>query len=282
MNRLAALLDGQRLATQPVAAMDSEERNPTTRFSDRVANYIRFRPGYPEEVIHTLQSRCGLTKESRVADVGSGTGISTKLFLDHGNRVFAIEPNREMREAAEQWLGGDPDFTSLSGTAEATGLPAAAVDFVVAGQAFHWFDQLRAKAEFMRILRPGGWVVLVWNDRKTGTTPFLRDYESFLLRHSTDYRLVNHTNINEEILGEFYAPGSFQLLGFKNFQEFDFEGLKGRCLSSSYIPNEGHPGYETMLSELRDLFDAREEAGSVRFEYQTKIYFGRLGGQPGA
>ena len=255
--------------------MNSADRNSTTRFSDRVGNYIKYRPTYPAEVIAALETNCGLTPESVIADVGSGTGISTKLFLDHGNRVFAIEPNREMREAGEKLLGNDVNFTSLPGTAEATGLPSASVDFVVAGQAFHWFDQERAKAEFRRILRPGGWVVLIWNERETDSTDFLRDYQAFLHKHSTDYASVDHTNINEETLRGFYLPEPLQLLTFRNSQEFDFEGLKGRCLSSSYIPNEGQPGYEAMISELKELFDSRQDAGFVRFKYQTNVYFGR-------
>lgn len=257
--------------------MDPADRAPTTRFSDRVENYIKYRPSYPAEVITALETHCGLTGESVIADVGSGTGISTKLFLDHGNRVFAIEPNREMREAAEKLLGENPDFMSAGTLAEDTGLPDAWVDFIVAGQAFHWFDQARAKKEFRRILRPGGWVVLIWNERETDTTPFLREYEAFLYKHATDYGLVNHMNINEDVLREFYAPASFQLLSFTNSQTFDFEGLKGRCLSSSYIPNKETPGHEAMVSELEKLFEAWQETGFVRFEYRTNIFFGQLG-----
>ncbi|MES2660774.1 MAG: class I SAM-dependent methyltransferase [Verrucomicrobiota bacterium] len=270
------MLDPSSQTPQIQSEMDPAARNPTTRFSDRVENYVKYRPSYPAEVIAALEENCGLNEESVIADVGSGTGISTKLFLDHGNRVFAIEPNREMREAAEKLLGDDPNFTSMPNSAEDTGLPDAWVDFIVAGQAFHWFDQIRTKKEFRRILRPGGWVVLVWNERETDTTPFLREYETFLHKHATDYGLVNHMNINEDALREFYAPASFRLLSFTNSQTFDLEGLKGRCLSSSYIPNKDAPGHAAMVSELEELFGAWQEEGFVRFGYRTNIFFGQL------
>ena len=257
--------------------MDAAGQDPTTRFSDRVENYVRYRPTYPPEVIGCLKEICSLTDKSVIADVGSGTGILTKLFLENGNHVFAIEPNREMREAAEKLLAEEENFTSVAGTAEDTGLPAGSVDFIVAGQAFHWFDRAKSKVEFQRILRPGGWVVLVWNERETETSPFLREYEAFLDAHATDYQRVNHTHISVEILREFYAPGTFQCSCFSNSQHFDFEGLKGRCLSSSYIPNAGHPGHESMLAGLKTLFDTHQSSGGfVRFSYQTRVYHGRF------
>lgn len=256
--------------------MEDAERNPSSRFSDRVENYIKYRPGYPPEVIGCLRKSCGLTEESVVADVGSGTGILTKLLLENGNRVFAIEPNREMREAAEKLLGEDGNFTSVAGTAEDTGLPTGSVDFIVAGQAFHWFDRAKSKVEFLRILRPGGWVVLIWNERETEASPFLMEYEGLLQRQSTDYQRVNHMNISADILREFYAPGTFQCSTFPNSQQFDFEGLMGRCLSSSYVPNVGQAGHGELMSELKQLFDSHQSDGIVSIGYQTRVYHGKL------
>lgn len=253
-----------------------EDNRPTTRFSDRVGNYIKYRPTYPPEVIACLKENCGLTDTSVIADVGSGTGILTKLLLENGNRVIAIEPNREMREAAENLLGEEGNFTSVAGTAEDTGLLTGSVDFIVAGQAFHWFDRAKSKAEFERILRPGGWVALIWNQRETESSPFLREYEALLEKQSTDYQRVNHMNISDAILREFYAPGTFQCSTFPNSQQFDFEGLKGRCLSSSYVPNVGQPGHEELIGELEALFDSHHSDGLVRIGYQTRVYHGKL------
>ena len=135
--------------------------DPTQCFSNRVENYARFRPYYPQAVPELLKAECGLTSASVIADVGSGTGVLSEMFLERGNRVFGVEPNEEMRKAGERLLERYPNFTSVAGTAEDTKLVTPSVDFVVAGQTFHWFDAARSRGEFARILRAGGWVALV-------------------------------------------------------------------------------------------------------------------------
>lgn len=247
----------------------------TTRFSDRVRNYVLHRPGYPPAVLDVLRAETGLAPGHAVADVGSGTGISAKLFLDAGHPVFAVEPNVEMRAAAEAMLAGDPRFRSVDGAAEATTLPAASVDYVVAAQAFHWFDPARVAAEWRRILRPGGWIVLLWNTRQTDTTPFLRAYEALLREHGTDYASVNHENVTDESLRTALGRG-YGARVVPSEQVFDFDGLKGRLLSSSYAPNVGHPGHEPMIAALDRIFREHQEDGRVRFLYDTEIYFGRV------
>lgn len=248
----------------------------TTRFSDRVQNYIRYRPGYPDEVVGMLRDRCGLDSESVVADIGSGTGISAHLFLENGNWVIGVEPNEPMRAAAEEWLGGNSRFRSVAGTAEATGLADDAADFVVAGQAFHWFDRERCRQEFERILRPRGWVVLMWNERQTAATPFLEAYEALLSACGTDYTRVNHTNITDDDIDRFYAPSHCERWSMPTGQRFDLEGIRGRALSSSYTPNAGQPGYETFIKQLDDCFATHAEGGEVEFLYDTKIYYGQF------
>lgn len=249
------------------------DHDPTGRFSDRVADYVRARPGYPSEVLDVLERRCNLTRQAVVADVGSGTGLLARLFLDHGNRVFAVEPNAEMREAGERLFGDRNGFVSIAGGAEATTLPAGSVDFVTAGQAFHWFDRRRARREFMRILRPGGWVVLVWNDRRLDATPFLREYEDLLVRHCPDYLKVVHRNVNEEVLEHFFAPLGYEEVVLDNRQRFDWDSLVARHLSSSFVPRTGH---EAGMAELRALFDQEQVNGEVEFEYDARVQFGRL------
>jgi SAM-dependent methyltransferase len=250
--------------------------DPKQRFTDRVENYIRYRPSYPAEVIELLRSECGLTPKSVVADIGSGTGILSQLFLHNGNQVYGVEPNAEMCAAGERLLAEYKSFSSIPGSAEQIRLPAASVDFVVAGQAFHWFDRPRARAEFGRILKPGGWVVLLWNNRLTDTTPFLRAYEDLLMRCGTDYALVDHKNITGEVLQEFFHPRGFKLKAFPNRQVFDFDGLRGRALSSSYIPAEGHPSHAPFMQELKAIFEAYNSSGAVTFEYETQVYYGQL------
>lgn len=244
------------------------------RFSDRVENYVRYRPGYPQEIIAMLQREAGLTLQSVIADVGSGTGISAELFLRFGCEVHAVEPNREMREAAERLLDGFANFHSVNGGAQATTLPDQSVDLIVAAQAFHWFNTTETRAEFTRILKPGGQLALIWNERKLDSTPFLKAYEQLLLTFATDYIKVRHENIDADELRRFFS-GAFVTHTFPNEQRFDFEALKGRLLSSSYAPASGQPGHDAMIAELRRIFDAHHESGIVRFEYDTRVHVGR-------
>ena len=208
--------------------------DPTARFSDRVADYVRHRPGYPAAMVDALVARAGLAPGDAVADVGAGTGLSTAPLLDRGLTVHAVEPNAPMREAMEALLGDRPGFHAVAGTAEATTLPDASVDAVAAGQAFHWFRPEAARREFARVLRPGGAVALFWNERLVSETPFLRAYEDLLLRYGTDYAQIDHRQVDAERLAAFFE-GPFETLTFPNEQRFDFEGLRGRLLSSSYV-----------------------------------------------
>jgi SAM-dependent methyltransferase len=249
--------------------------SPTQRFSNRVDNYIRYRPSYPREVVELLRAECGLTSSAIVADIGSGTGKLTELLLSHAKWVFAIEPNQEMREAGERLLQAHPNFASVNGTAEATTLPDHSVDVIVAGQAFHWFDRERTKAEFQRILKPGGYVALIWNDRQVDSTPFLVAYEALLRSLGTDYEQVNHRNIDAEKLRQFFGSAP-HWKPFPYEQPFDFAGLKGRLLSSSYAPAEGEPGCDVMLAKLRTIFAAHQQDGQVAFRYDTVVYFEQL------
>jgi len=247
----------------------------TQRFSSRVADYVRYRPGYPPEVLDLLQRECGLTRQHVIADIGSGTGLLTCIFLQHGNRVFGIEPNADMRAAGERELAKYPNFTSVAGTAEATTLAAHGVDFITAAQAAHWFDRAQARGEFVRILKPGGWVVLLWNERRTDSTPFLRAYEQLLLEFGTDYQDIRHEHTQAEI-HEFFAPSPFQARSFEIFQHFDYAGVEGRLLSSSYTPPENDPRRQPMLQQLRRIFDTRQSGGGVVLEYDTRVYYGKL------
>ena len=250
--------------------------DPTQRFSNRVENYARFRPSYPRAVLDLLERECGLTGDSVIADVGSGTGILSEMFLRNGNRVLGVEPNGEMREAGERLLSGHVRFTSVAGTAEATGLDEGSVDLVVAGQALHWFDLDRARAEFGRILRPGGWAVVIWNSRRKSATPFLAAYERLLRKHGTDYEQVEHGRSPTEMAREFFGPYRHESRTFDNAQRLDLDGLRGRLLSSSYVPGEGEPGSDEMLREAERLFREHCTGGRVTIEYDTRVYYGRL------
>jgi len=275
--------------------------NSTTRFSDRVEDYVKYRPHYPAGVLTYLTDTYHFNPEWTVADIGSGTGISTELFLrgiggdDHkgttgmggddrgrvsgggfsgGNRVYAVEPNREMRAKAEELLSGYPGFVSVDGTAEATGLPDASVQLIMAGQAFHWFEPVATRREFMRIARPGAVVALIWNERLI-LSDFEKEYEALILEYAGDYKTINHKNITDDRIGEFFRPQTFVLTIFENEQVFDFEGLKGRLLSSSYIPKKG-AGHDALMTALAALFERHQSGGQVRIGYETRLYTGMI------
>lgn len=250
------------------------------RFSTRVADYLRYRPGYPSGVRDILRAECNLKSGHAVADIGSGTGFLSEVFLKNGNHVFGVEPNEAMRQAGEEYLASYDGFTSINGSAESTTLDDSSVDFVTTGQAFHWFDQNASRKEFTRVLKPAGWVVVIWNERLTDTTPFLRDYEALLREFGTDYARVKESYPTEQHMRDFFGAGAYSSHELPNFQEFDFDGLAGRLRSSSFSPTPDHPNYAPMMAELSRLFDASNQGGHVRLAYTTHIYFGRLAGNP--
>jgi len=249
--------------------------NTVERFSNRVANYVRFRPAYPPEVLQFFKDELNLQETSVVADIGSGTGISAKIFLENGNPVFGVEPNAAMRGAAEEFLKDFPNFESVDGTAENTTLEDESVDFVTAAQAFHWFDAEKTRSEFKRILCRGGWVVLMWNERQLDSTEFLRQYEQLLLEYGTDYREVRHEKVTAELIGEFFQA-DFRKKTFENRQVLDFEGLRGRMLSSSYIPSAENPRFGEMLKTLRRLFTKHQKSDTIQILYDTNLFYGRI------
>ncbi|MGI9034572.1 MAG: class I SAM-dependent methyltransferase [Pyrinomonadaceae bacterium] len=249
--------------------------NSVERFTNRVRNYVKYRPGYPPEILQLFRNEMNLQPSSVIADVGSGTGISAKIFVENGNTVFGVEPNAAMREAAENFLREFPNFKSVSGTSEKTTLEDDSVDFAIAAQAFHWFNPNRTRAEFKRILKDKGFVVLMWNERRLDATDFLRDYEDFLNRFATDYAQVRHENVSAQIIGDFFRT-DFRRATFPMSQEFDFDGLKGRLLSSSYAPTAENPLYEPMIEELKRLFTKYQKDGRIHIFYDTNIYYGQI------
>ncbi|SFS19302.1 Methyltransferase domain-containing protein [Dyella sp. OK004] len=249
----------------------------TERFSNRVEDYVRYRPDYPHALLQWLQSVHGVTPRWLVADIGAGTGISSKMFLDADYHVIAVEPNAAMRSAAEQWLGRDENFRSLDGHADATGLAAHSVDLISVAQAFHWFNEEATRHEFHRILRPHGLAAIYWNSRRLTSTPFLEGYEALLQRYGTDYTSVVERYADEARMRQWFGDGYRGTASFEHRQLLDFDSLRGRLMSSSYAPAAGHPMHEPMLAALRELFDACAEHGKVSFDYDTRVYVGHPG-----
>jgi len=245
------------------------------RFSNRVENYVKYRPDYPAEVLQLFQTEMNLQKSSVIADIGSGTGISARLFLENGNTVFGVEPNKAMRAAAEEFLQDYPNFKSVDGTAENTTFENKSVDFVVAAQAFHWFKPENTIKEFHRILKDKGYIALIWNERELETNDFLRDYERFLIKYGTDYEQTRHDNISKKLLKAFFQT-DFRHEFFPNLQTLDFAGLKGRMLSASYMPSEQDSVFEPMITDLERLFADYEKESRIDILYTTNIYYAQI------
>lgn len=248
----------------------------TNRFTQTVENYIKYRPSYPNEIIQLLIHECGLTKNKILADIGSGTGLLTKLFLDYGTTVYGVEPNEAMRTAGEVFLQRYPQFHSINGTAEATTLNDNSIDIITVGTAFHWFDAEKTKIEFKRILKSPGWVTLIWNVRNKEQSPFMQAYEEIILKYGTDYKDSRAEKFDKLIVNSFFAPFEMKTAAFENLQEFDWTGLKGRLLSTSYSLHPGDAHYEEMIQALKELFDKYQKNDKVIFLYSTKVHYGRL------
>ncbi len=247
----------------------------TKRFSNRVDNYVKYRPSYPAEIIAFLENEMQFNKNFVVADIGSGTGILSKIFLDNGNAVYGVEPNEAMRKKAEEILQDFSLFKSINATAEQTTLQNSSIDVITAAQAFHWFDAVKTKTEFKRILKPNGYCVLIWNERSVASA-FEKAYEQLLFDYAIDYKKVNHKNIDEKKIAAFFSPHSFIQRSFINKQVFDFEGLKGRLLSSSYSPAENHPEHNAMIEALMNIYSLYNQNNTVQFNLETKVYIGNL------
>src|SRR5687768_10513375 len=252
-----------------MAAVTGDSR---ARFSSRVDAYVKYRPGYPSAVMEMFRREMKLTRSSVIADVGSGTGISAEPFLRAGCTVFCVEPNADMRAAAERSLARYAGFRSVDGSAEATTLADRSVDLVLCAQAFHWFDRDRARAEFARVLRPGGFVALVWSARKKTGSAFLEGYEALLHRFGTDYARVDHEALTDDDIRAFLGP-AMRRDSFPNEQRFDLEGLRGRIESSSYTQAAGQPGHAELMAGLDTLFAETATDGRVAFEYSTEVYW---------
>jgi len=248
--------------------------DPTQRFSNRVDNYRRYRPGYPPAVIDLIRKTAALNPGAAVADIGSGTGIFTRLLLEAGFDVSAVEPNEPMRQVAEADLGSFPGFHSITAPAERTGLPDHHAGALTAAQSFHWFERDLAQAEFRRILKPDGWVFLIWNERKPRSSTFNRDYQALLASFGENLRV--QTEGNKAAVRDFFVPGSYRVDTFDNPHRLDWEQLRGRFLSSSYTPTQDDPRYPSLLARLEEIFRSHEQDGWAEFEQQTSIHMGRL------
>ncbi len=246
----------------------------TERFSDRVANYVKYRPSYPAELVQTLTQQCNLNADTVIADIGSGTGKLTELLLEQDYAVFGVEPNQAMREAAETQFADNEKFVSVDGQSETTSLEGKSVDLIVAAQAFHWFEPVATKNEFKRILKTGGYIALVWNQRDIAS-PFQHAYDQMLAQHCKEYKDVNHRNIKDSEFEAFFSPNAFEIFNYPYIQKFDKASFLGRMYSSSYTPNPETDEAKPLNEAAEQLFNEHQSNGVIEFAYETNLYLAR-------
>jgi SAM-dependent methyltransferase len=256
--------------------MKLEDFKPKERFSNRAENYVKYRPHYPIEILDFLKKEICCQKEDVISDIGSGTGILSELFLKNGNVVFGVEPNKKMREAGKEYLKNYENFKSNDGSAENTGLANESIDMIVVGQAFHWFDVLKCKTEFQRILKNKKNVLLIWNERILDDSGFMSDYESIIQKCIKDYGEVTHRRVDENKIKLFFSTDQLNLKCFHNSQKLDFDGLMGRTLSASYTPTEDSSYFNMFREDLKNIFSKFQKGGIVEMIYKTKLYWGNL------
>ena len=246
------------------------------RFTRTIDFYHRYRPDYPAAVLSFMEQELGFGPSARVADIGSGTGKLTNLFLKNGNPTIAVEPNEAMRQFAEKVYGSRPHFVSKAGNAASTGLASASIDFITVAQAFHWFEPTSTRTEFRRILKPGGWVLLIWNKRVDEDSAFMQHYNEFLEIHSTDYQQINLRKIDLPQIDSFFDGNEVRRQDFEHAQVFDLEGLIGRYRSCSYAYTTEHPAFAVAIDTLTALFHQYAQQGQIAMSYRTEVYYGRL------
>ena len=244
----------------------------TQRFSDRVEAYLAGRPRYPAELASHLEAMGALPHVGIVADIGVGTGLSAECFLAAGHRVIGFEPNAPMRAAGVEYLARFPAYEARDGTAEATGLAPGSVDMVIAGQAFHWFEPARFRAESLRILRPGGWGALIWNDRDLAGTPFLAGYEALMLEYGNEYQTIRYRHLGTDAIAVYFGGRAPAPAEFPHQREMDWSALTALSGSASYLPAPGQARHVELMVALRALFDATAAGGSVEMRYTCRVH----------
>jgi SAM-dependent methyltransferase len=246
------------------------------RFTGRVEAYRRYRPRYPREIIPLLVDRSSLAPSSVVADIGAGTGMLAELFLEHGNQVLAVEPNAEMRAACAELAAQYPRLRCINGTAEQTGLANQSVDFIAVGRAFHWFDHSRCRPEFLRVLRPNGWMLIAGLGPRRGSEPVEQDYEKVLDTHGIDYAAHRNRYAIGHAARQFFGSDEVEKAEFPGIERLNYQALEGRMLSLSVTPRPDDPRFPAFRQALKAYFEQYQVNGEIDLPTNCKIYFGHL------
>ncbi|MDR3734396.1 MAG: class I SAM-dependent methyltransferase [Acidobacteriaceae bacterium] len=252
------------------------ESDHKEKFSGRVNDYVAYRSRYSRQLIAIMKTKCGLCREHVIADVGAGTGMFAELFLAHGNRVIAVEPNVEMMQERMKLQARYARLQVVKASAEETTLADVSVDFIAAGRAFHWFDAERAKVEFKRIIKPGGWVILASVGRRRGDTPLECAYEELLLHAAPAYvAMTERFKIYNEP-ERFFGKGHVLREAIESMEAMTLAMLEGQTRSLSCAPLQNDPGYEVMRVGLAELFRSYAKDGVVHMPVISQLTCGQF------
>ena len=251
--------------------METSYLSPIERFSPLVENYAKYRPGYPEQILFTLEKHFGINNEKIIADIGSGTGQLSKLFVNKYYQTYGIEPNAAMRMVSINEFATYLNFKAIKGTAEQTFLYSESIDLIVAGQSFHWFDNEMSKIEFNRILKHKGIIALIWNERKN-ETEFMQRYERLLQKHCSNYKINNHKEYDYRKIKELFSEKKVDLFIFENQQKMDFTAFIGRLKSCSYCPSENDKHYAFLMRGMNKLYENYKCEENITIEYNTLMF----------
>lgn len=247
------------------------------RFTDKAEKYEKYRPSYPKQSLDIIQYECHITLNNDivVADIGSGTGKFTELLLEKYCKVYAVEPNDNMRAIAEDKFIGNLNYKSINNTAENTGLDDNSVDLITVAQALHYFDVEKVKIEFRRILKLNGKVALLWNFRYK-ESDFMKEYEKIVYTfHSKDLQpTFAQDKMNDSVYNKLFSE--YKVFSIPYIQELDFDDLWGRALSSNHAPKKDDPNYDELYKNIKKIFDKYQHNKKINFEYHTKVVIGNI------
>ena len=245
------------------------------KFDNKGKLYAKGRPGYPNKLFEHLIENNIISNNSTVADIGSGTGLFTVQLSPSVGKIYAVEPNGDMRRVAEERYEEYDNTVSVDGTAENTSLGEKSVDFVTVAQAFHWFDRPSFKIECQRILKPNGKILLVWNDRDTSSELIKENYEINCCFCPDFKGSSSGIDFDREAFTDFFE-GDFEVVSFRNDLTYNLDAFVARCLSSSYAPKQDDASYEPYVRALEELFGRYESDGTIPYPYIARCYIGSV------
>jgi len=246
-----------------------------SKFSSKAEIYAKYRWDYDPKAIASLCQIAGINHNSVVADIGSGTGMLTAHFVNNVSKIYAIEPNAEMRAIALKNLAQYPAFVSIDALADSTTLPDNSVDLIVVGRAIHWFNAETTKPEFLRILKPNGWLATC---RVTHEDLELLEALKILRKTESGWNVAQDKSkiLENNDLESYYFNNNYQTIKQHSVIQEDWQQFLGRMLSHSPAPNSNNPLFPKFEAAAKKIFQSYSKAGILEIKIATEIKLGKI------